>query len=166
MPVYFAYGSNMSGARLLARVGAARSLGAVHVRDWTLAFNKPGRDGTGKANLVPCAGARAWGVAWELADAHWQVLDRYERDYERALFRLETPAGAPLEAAAYLFAAAADAPAIPPSPEYVAHLLAGAAEHALPDAWLERIRSLARRSLTQDGVLGRQATTQRSPDRS
>ena len=141
MPVYFAYGSNMSSARLLARVGSAVSLGAVYVGDWRLAFNKPGRDGTGKANLVPCAGSLAWGVLWRLAEPDWTALDRFEPGYQRASFRLERAGGESIAADAYLFDCAADAPTIAPSSEYVACLLDGAHEHGLPPEYIEAIRS-------------------------
>lgn len=143
MPVYFAYGSNMSSERLRARVGPAVSLGAVRIDHYDLAFNKPGSDGTGKANLVPRTGEQAWGVAWELDDSSWTTLDRFEPRYERALFRLETASGASLEATAYVFEGPADSPHIAPAAAYVQHLVAGAIEHALPADYVERIRALA-----------------------
>ncbi len=141
MPVYFAYGSNMSRARLATRVSAAEALGPAHVSDWRLAFNKPGRDGTGKANLVPAAGARTWGVAWSLPEDAWPVLDGFEADYERAVFRLLRADGRELHAHVYLYECPADAPSIPPSREYVDHLVGGATEHGLPEDYIATLRA-------------------------
>lgn len=138
MAIYFAYGSNMSSARLRERITSARPLGPVHVCDWRLAFNKPGRDGTGKANLVFESGARSWGVAYEIAGSEWERLDGFETDYQRAHFRLERSDGSNLEAQAYLFLQA-DAPALAPSGEYLDHLLAGAREHGLPADYIAAI---------------------------
>jgi hypothetical protein len=139
MAVYFAYGSNMSSARLAARIPAVEALGAAFVRDWRLAFNKPGRDGTGKANLVPAAGERAWGVAWKLVEAHWETLDRFEPGYQREIFRLERSDGTVLDAHAYLFDPGG--PVLAPSRDYVEHLISGSLEHGLPDHYIETIRA-------------------------
>lgn len=144
MSVYFAYGSNMSSPRLLARVSGATTLGRAHVRDWRLCFNKGGQDGTGKANLVPAAGSLSWGVAWTLADDDWPRLDRFEPGYERHPFRLWRSDGDALDAQAYLHACPSDAPSIPPSDTYLDHLLSGAIEHGLPDDYVDTIRSFAR----------------------
>ena len=144
MSIYFAYGSNMSSARLAARVSDAEALGPAHVSDWQLTFNKPGRDGTGKANLVQAAGARTWGVAWTLPEAAWPLLDGFEPDYERAVFRLLRGDGRELRAHVYLYACPADAPSIPPSGEYVDHLVAGATEHGLPENYIAKIREFGR----------------------
>ena len=143
MPIYFAYGSNMSSARLLARVGAARAMGPVHVCDWRLVFNKPGSDGTGKANLVSELGARSWGVAYEIAGSEWERLDSFETGYERALFRLERSDGSSIEAQAYLFFFLEGTRALPPSPDYLAHLLTGALEHGLPADYIASISEVA-----------------------
>ena len=51
--LYFAYGSNMSSARLAARLGPTRCLGRAVLDHFALAWNKPGLDGSGKANLRP-----------------------------------------------------------------------------------------------------------------
>ena len=146
MSVYFAYGSNMSSARLLARVSGAAALGRAHVSGWSLRFNKRGRDGTGKANLVPAPGALCWGVAWTLPDDAWPRLDRFEPGYERHTFRLQRSAGDEIDAQAYLHACPPAAPSIAPSDTYLDHLLNGALEHDLPDDYVAKIRSFAKPS--------------------
>ena len=141
MERYFAYGSNMSTRRLLARVPGVRVLGRAHVDGWRLAFNKPGRDGTGKANLVAATAGTAWGVLYEIAASDWALLDPFEPHYERAWFRPETGAGAICDAQTYLFTAARDTPSMPPRAEYLAHLLEGAQENALPGHYIAQIRA-------------------------
>jgi hypothetical protein len=142
MSSYFAYGSNMSSARLLARVSGAELRGRCRLRDWRLAFNKPGRDGSGKANLVEALGDLTWGVAWRLPDDAWPVLDRFEPGYERRVFQLTETDGQTLQAHAYLYACPAGSPWLPPSDDYLAQLLRGALEHDLPTSYIAKIRSL------------------------
>ena len=141
MSIYFAYGSNMSSARLLARVSGAERLDRAFVNDWQLAFNKPGRDGSGKANLVPASGVVTWGVAWTLPEDPWPLLDGFEPGYERAVFRLLRTDGREVHAHVYLHECPADAPSIPPSNEYLDHLVAGAIEHDLPEDYVANLRS-------------------------
>jgi hypothetical protein len=141
--VYFAYGSNMRSERLRERVGNVELVGPIHVSDWQLAFNKPGRDGTGKANLVPQPGALTWGVGWRLDDEQWPLLDRYEPDYRRTEFRLESRSGDSKVAVAYVFEGPADSAPISPSSEYVEHLIEGAREHGLPDDYRDWLRAQA-----------------------
>lgn len=158
MELYFAYGSNMSTPRLRARLADSRPLGRAFVDDWQLAFNKPGRDGTRKANLVPSVGARAWGVLFEIPRDAWSVLDAFEPGYTRHAFRFERPTREPLMAQAYVYSpaptTALDAAPIPtpktaqgsalpgaPSAAYLAHVLAGAREHALPESHIAWISS-------------------------
>jgi gamma-glutamylcyclotransferase len=144
MPIYFAYGSNMRSARLLRRIGTARALGPVHISDWRLTYNKPGLDGSGKANLVAEAGAKSWGVAYEIATRSWEQLDSFELDYQRAHFRLEQSDGSNLEAQAYLFLRE-EARVLVPSRDYLDHLLVGAREHGLPSDYITTISRLASR---------------------
>jgi len=150
MELYFAYGSNMSTARLQARVAGARPLGRAFVDDWRLVFDKPGRDGTGKANLASLAGARTWGVLFEIPAPAWTVLDGFEPGYERCAFRFERRETRAREAHAYVYPPAsrvseARAATNPPSEEYLEHVLAGAREHGLPRAHVAWISSFRHR---------------------
>ncbi len=134
MQLYFAYGSNMSTKRLCGRIPAAAPVGRARLDGMRLAFNKPGRDRSGKANLVPTPGSLVWGVLFEIARADWATLDRFETGYERVLQRVELPDGRQLDAHAYLWrAATAD---LQPLDWYRAFLLEGAREHGLPDDYI------------------------------
>lgn len=128
--LYFAYGSNMSSARLLARVEGARALGAATLPHHSLVFDKPGQDGTAKANLRPLEGAAAHGVLWEIESRALVVLDGFEPGYRRVRLAVDAPRAVRHEAWTYLHPGT-DAP-IRPSVEYLGHLVAGAREHGLP----------------------------------
>jgi len=142
---YFAYGSNMSSTRLRERVPGARSLGAARLLDMRLCFNKLGRDGSGKANLVAAPGSIGWGVVFAIAQPDFSVLDRFERGYERKIAQVETLRGEPTRVQTYL--APASAPDLTPHAWYVEHLIEGAREHGHPVeriAWLRALDVLAR----------------------
>ncbi len=129
---YFAYGSNMSSRRLADRV-RAQPLGVAWVPGLRLAFNKPGADGTGKANLVCAAGDRAWGVVYRLSAPELARLDRFEPGYARGLEGVWLAGRGPVRAVLYRWLAAT--PELAPTPAYLTHLLEGAREHGLPRHW-------------------------------
>jgi len=147
---YFAYGSNMSGPRLRARIGEVESLGAASIEGWRLVFNVASRDGSGKANLEPSADAIAWGVVWRIGSERWATLDGFEPGYQRRLVSVRTLARGTIEAGVYLsyYASSATQGEIAPFDWYVDHLIDGAREHALPEAWLEMLRSVRERAGT------------------
>ena len=76
--LYFAYGSNMSATRLAERLGEARPLGRAQLAHFELAWNKPGADGSGKANVCARVGTSTWGVLFALEEREWPLLDRFE----------------------------------------------------------------------------------------
>ena len=135
--LYFAYGSNMSSARLLARVEGARALGAAALLDHRLVFDKPGHDGTAKANLRRVEDATAHGVLWEIEPHALATLDDFEPGYERVRRTVRMQHETHLEAWIYLHPGS-DA-SLQPSCEYLDHLIAGAREHGLPRELLERL---------------------------
>jgi gamma-glutamylcyclotransferase (GGCT)/AIG2-like uncharacterized protein YtfP len=143
---YFAYGSNMSSARLRARVSDARAIGAARLPGFGLVFDKPGRDGTAKANLQPARGAVAHGVLWEMEAEALSRLDDFEPGYTRRLHLVEAPSsstmGARIEAWAYLHPGSDLETS--PSPAYLRHLLDGVREHALPSEMRHRLEALLR----------------------
>lgn len=144
---YFAYGSNMSTPRLRERAASARPLGRAWLPDMRLTFNKPARDGSGKANLVAAPGSRCWGVLFELEADEFERLDRYEPGYVRRtgpVFADFGPERA-IEAEFYLYEHASEE--IPPCAEYLRHLLDGAREHALPEEFSERLRRVRCRAV-------------------
>ena len=148
--LYFAYGSNMSATRLAERLGEARPLGRAQLAHFELAWNKPGADGSGKANVCAQVGSATWGVLFALEEREWPRLDGFEPGYARESPVVRDDAGR--ERSAQLYRWRRDTPNRPPTPEYLALVVAGAREHGIPEAQISRIESIAQR-----GAAGRSA---------
>ncbi len=131
---YFAYGSNMSAARMHERlkpkgVAMGRRVGG-RLDGWRLAFDKIARTpaGAGAGNIVATPGASVHGTLNELPLAGFDVLDIFEGvaggHYERRtvpVVRAET--GETVEAITYVALLVGER--LKPTREYLAHLLAG-----------------------------------------
>ena len=141
--LYFAYGSNMASRRMHARVPGARALGRARLGGWRLVADKPGRDGSAKANVARSAGDRVWGVLWELAPADLAALDRHEVGYERTAASVDADAG-PVLATLYASRLRDASPGL--APAYKAWVLEGAREHGLPPEWIARLEALPLRA--------------------
>ncbi len=86
----FAYGSNLCRARLEARVGLVRVGCRCRLLGYRLVFDKVGRDGTGKATVIPSVpSAFVQGVVYDLSAAQMSTLDGFERGYDRQSLTLQ-----------------------------------------------------------------------------
>ncbi len=136
--LYFAYGSNMSSPRLIARVGALRVLGLAELEGYRHRFSKRGKDGTGKGNVEPEAGARVRGVLYALEPAQLERLRGFESGYREVEFELEFGFGPQVSRGptrrwpAVSFEALAVVRGLEPTPAYLEHYRAGMREHAMP----------------------------------
>lgn len=142
---YFAYGSNMSVARLAARIGAVHKLGVARLGRHALRFHKSGRDGSAKCDVHETGDPldEVFGVVFEVAEADRLVLDEYEgrgNGYEVKTVAVTLSDGQAVEAFTY-YATDVDA-GLRPFHWYKAHVLNGAAEHALPEAYLAAIHAV------------------------
>ena len=147
---YFAYGSNMSTARLRSRVPGAHPRGRAQLAEFSLIWNKPGRDGSGKANLAPETGGCVWGVVFELPAGGLERLDPHEPGYRRELWRVTLDTGSELECATYRYPGGVAG--LLPRDDYVAHMVSGAREHGLPAAYVEALARVP--VLPEDGGPG------------
>jgi gamma-glutamylcyclotransferase (GGCT)/AIG2-like uncharacterized protein YtfP len=141
--LYFAYGSNLLFARLRERVASARVVGAACLEDHRLSFGKLGRDGSGKATLVAEVGSQVWGAVYDIHSTHWERLDAFEPGYARVAVEVTMPDRRRLSVATYLAPEATPPPMA--SADYVALVIAGAREHALPSAYIDDVVRLAER---------------------
>lgn len=146
--LYFAYGSNLDDAQMQERLPGARAVGVACLGDHGIAFHKPGRDGTGKANLVVEAGAEVWGALYELETEDLDALDVFEGGYARVEVAVRTGEGVTHRAVTYR--AERTDPRLASSPGYATRVLRGARGHGLPagyvailEATLEASRSCA-----------------------
>jgi gamma-glutamylcyclotransferase len=137
---YFAYGSNMLAARLRGRVGSAKPIGRARLADRSLLFNKRGRDGSGKANLVEDAGAVVWGVLYQIRGETLATLDGFEPEYARTAVSVVLDHGRAVKSLTYLSYRLHDDPR--PLVWYKRLVLQGAREHRLPDEYVRRLEAM------------------------
>lgn len=129
---YFAYGSNMSRERLAARVAEPVTLGTARLAGMRLACNKPGRDGSGKANIVRDPDSHVWGVVYGLRWVDLDALDGFEPGYAREIHRVLRGDGTPFDAHTYRWLPTD--PPLAPAAWYRDLILEGAREHGLPQS--------------------------------
>lgn len=139
---YFAYGSNMFTPRIGARIGSARVIGVAALSGHVLRFHKRGRDGSGKGDAFWTGNGDdlVRGVLFEVTEADMCVLDRHEgrgNGYAREEVRVEMAGGASVTALTYQ--ATWIDPMRQPYHWYKHHVLAGAREHGLPEAYIGAI---------------------------
>lgn len=142
---YFAYGSNMSLRRIRARVPDATVLSTATLPGYRLAFHKIGRDGSGKCDVqaIPTEHAAVHGVVYRIREQDKPRLDAWEdlgRGYVERRVRVHLADGSSTEA--FLYAAVLIDPALKPYPWYKAHVLYGAREAGLPDAYIAAIEAV------------------------
>jgi gamma-glutamylcyclotransferase len=147
---YFAYGSNMDSATLRGRRGIEWSRAAPAVaRGWRLTVDKPSLLGTGEAMATIDADpdGEVWGVLYDVATADYEHLELTEGvlidHYRRTAIEVAPSHSwdAPLVAAVTLVSADHD-PTLKPTTRYMNLLVAGAAEHGLPESWMETLRRI------------------------
>jgi gamma-glutamylcyclotransferase (GGCT)/AIG2-like uncharacterized protein YtfP len=137
--LYFAYGSNLSPARMRERVAGAEALGAAQLAGFRLCLDKCGRDGSGKANLREDAEDVVWGVLYRFDASEWSRLDAFEPGYERIAISV-VQRGAARSAHTYRSHTLTQDPV--PFAWYKRLLVEGAHAHGLPAEWIRRLEAL------------------------
>ena len=137
---YLAYGSNLHPARLRERVPSARPVGVLGLEGWQLRFNKRGRDGSGKCNIVRSQSptARVHAAVYEIDPEEKPALDRAEGlgcGYQ------EMRVAADRHDEAFCYVAAADFidERLLPYTWYRDYVSIGARFHELPDVYVRAI---------------------------
>lgn len=144
----FTYGSNMSRARLQARVPSARFMAVATLAKHRLRFHKKAGDGSAKCDAEESGNPQdqVIGVIYEIDDDEKPDLDRHEAlgfGYEQKMVELETPWG---HAQAWMYYATRLTSTLKPYHWYKHHVVVGARENGLPSnyiAWLEATESVA-----------------------
>lgn len=145
--LYFAYGSNMLPARLLARCPSARPLGLAHAEGHDLAFSKMSKDGSGKATLVPATERTTPGILFEIALTERSALDRAEgagQGYARIddfTILIDNAERSTNVVTTYLATAHVDG--LQPYDWYLALVIAGAVHHGFGASDVERLQQVA-----------------------
>ena len=150
MEMQFAYGSNMDSDRLKQK-GIERILENAKIArldDWEFGFTKKSDDGSGKANIIPMTGSIVWGLLLELDPDAVEEMDRSEGTrasiphYTKETIRVITDDGVEHECKTYVanfHPDRFDEDGVPPSKEYLKHILDGATIHKLPSEYIEGI---------------------------
>ncbi len=144
----FAYGSNLSTARITDRVGAVDVVGVGLLQGHALRFHKRSRDGSAKADAhrTGLSEDRVYGVVYALSSAAKQKLDEYEgvgTQYLEAEIAIELIAGRRITAVVYRARSDKIGAPGPPYDWYRRHVLAGAQEHGLPGLYVDEIAAVA-----------------------
>ena len=147
---YFAYGSNLSEARLHESCPSARLEATARLPGYRLAFTRRSErwDG-GVADIRPDPGGEVQGVVWRIDSADGDALDRQEGvaasppRYRRIEVAVTTAEGGVVDCLAYQVAEP-QAAHIAPSAAYLETMLRGARSAGLPTGYLARIEAAAR----------------------
>ena len=139
---YFAYGSNMSPARLRERIGLAECLGVHYLGGFDLRFHKVGQDGTAKCDAYRTGDPSnlVQGVVFRIDPGQLVSLDSIEgvgKGYDRRKVEVVSSGGAAVSAFTYV-ASHLDASLLPFS-WYKQHVLVGAKAAGLSLDYIERI---------------------------
>ena len=140
--LYFAYGENMDEATLADRGVLFTSVCTGKVRDLRLCFQKPGADGTGRADLKDDRGSVVEGVVYDVPEASLANLDVYEGvdkgHYRRQAVTVQTARG---ELECIVYRAAKFKGGLKPSPAYLQGIVRGAEAHRLSPDYITFLRS-------------------------
>jgi len=143
---YFSYGSNMSIRRLLARISSAKKLGIAKLHGHELKFHKISeKDNTAKCDAYETSDPmhNVIGVVFKIQSNEKAVLDKFEglgHGYEEKYVYVELEEGNLIEVFTY-YAIKIDS-ALKPFHWYKEHVLIGAQENGLPEAYIRKIESV------------------------
>ena len=139
MPLYFAYGSNMSADGMARRCPKSKALGPARLERHRVAVMREGW-----LTAVRDPRATVHGILWDLALADVRALDRYEGVpqgfYAKSVQPVLTARG-PRRALVYFGANAGPGTA---RPDYIADILAAARAWALPPAAIAALEVLSK----------------------
>lgn len=147
--VYFAYGSNMSTARLRERMPSCKPLGIATLLRHELRFHKRSKDKSGKCNAYATDDPddSVVGVLFSFDPKERSKLDKAEgvgNGYEHANVTVINDKGRRRKVLTYVATADYIDDALQPYDWYKDFVLAGAEEHALPEEYVDEfIRSVA-----------------------
>lgn len=142
---YFAYGSNMSNARLQARVPSAQSMGVFSLPGYTLDFSMHGFDDSAKCNgkLTQNSDDRLYGVLFSMNAEERSILDFHEQLGEGYEIIDATVFDSNNEThPCFLYTALRLHDNLLPFSWYHHHVLFGATEAGLPQSVINHIKSM------------------------
>ncbi len=139
--LYFAYGSNLSQPRMLARLPQAVYLGVARLPGYQFQLNKRGADDSAKANIIMSddPDASVYGVLYLMGDDEKLLLDSLEGEgYRSEEVAVEGPENTILDAFAYI--ALEPVIGLIPYDWYLRHIIHGAKQSGLPQAYVYQLK--------------------------
>ena len=136
MVKYFAYGSNMSFARIKERIKSVEPGVIGKLEDYSFTCNKIGGVRSAKANIEPKKGETVWGIIYELTEEEIKELDMYEGGYKRIKVTLETSNGL---TNAYTYISQQTSDNINADSWYKDYIIEGAEEYDLPAQYIGKL---------------------------
>jgi Gamma-glutamyl cyclotransferase, AIG2-like len=146
MPLYFAYGANMSVSAMARRCPRSKPLGPARLVRHRLAVMREGW-----LTVARDPRSAVHGVLWDLALADVQALDRYEGLPQGLYAKLTQPVvggQGPRQAIVYVGANAGPGAA---RPDYIADIIAAARSFPLPADAIEALERIAATSRSAPG---------------
>ena len=144
--LYFAYGSNMDEQRVRTadRCPNARFIFTAVLPGHRLVFTRGSDDGSIATDAVPDVSSQVWGVVYDITDSDRQQLDKRDGVGIRPLRRMEVlvhPNGDVEQRVMVLtyFAGNSTNTQLPPSREFLDHLLRGARRWSLPADYIANL---------------------------
>jgi gamma-glutamylcyclotransferase (GGCT)/AIG2-like uncharacterized protein YtfP len=139
--INFSYGSNMLERRLQERAPSARAIATGVLKGHALRWHKVGRDHSGKCDAFATGNDAdaVYGVLYDISGEDKPSLDAAEglgAGYEEQEVGIHTDTGV---VRAHLYYATHIGPAMVPFAWYKALVVAGAKQHALPAAYVDRL---------------------------
>jgi len=147
---YFAYGSNMSLARLSARIPSVRRTCVGSLAGYKLVFHKAGEsDGSAKCDafFTGDPSHELLGVVYRIDPDEKHRLDIIEGvgyGYENRCVKIRLGDGSVVSA--WVYCATVINPSLLPFDWYREHVVRGALENGLPDHYVSRIRAVEAKS--------------------
>jgi len=141
---YFAYGSNMSLARLKERVPSAVRVGTFSLGRHSLRFHKSSKDGSGKCDAFQTSNPKdsVIGALFEIDKREKKALDKAEGlgyGYEEKIVEVQSSTGELVEATTY-YATRINS-SLKPYSWYLYHVIVGARETNVPEAYFNYIQA-------------------------
>jgi hypothetical protein len=151
--LYFAYASNLDPEQMNERCPGHVVVGLASLHDHRIGFPRFSEErGGGTASLLPAHGKEAWGVVYDVTEAHLATLDSHEgykgqgdqhNAYDRETVTVDlvrTDDGSvPRRVRAITYFARPSNPQ-PPSRKYLDRILRGAVHHRLPEDYVDALR--------------------------
>ena len=127
----------MSSKRLKERIPTAEPVTTGMLKNYSFICNKIGGPNTCYANIEYNQDSQVYGVVYQLKPEDFNILDRYEGNYQRVEVEIETDSK---NIIAYTYISDYTDENLQVEDWYKAHIINGAKEHRLPPKYIQIIK--------------------------